>query len=123
MYLGVKWEDSRIRNVNQTVEDLQVLNHGDVDRYGHYFYCTVDCFEKVEKSLFWKTSFQGVGFSFLSLLWQPDVEIHHVKSIKEPKVIGIMVTPYQIISKGAVIVMMVKVTFRNDNHVHSKCGV
>ena len=24
MYLGVKWEDSRIRNINQTVEDLQV---------------------------------------------------------------------------------------------------
>ena len=24
MYLGVKWEDSRIRNMNQTVEDLQV---------------------------------------------------------------------------------------------------
>ena len=84
---------------------------------------TVEYLEKVEKSIFWETSFQGVGFSFLSLLWQPDVEIHHVKSIKEPKVIGIMVTPYQIISKGAVIVMMVKVTFRNDNHVHSKCGV
>ena len=25
MYLGVKWEDSRIRNMNQTVEDLQVM--------------------------------------------------------------------------------------------------
>ena len=26
MYLGVKWEDSRIRNMNQTVEDLQVMD-------------------------------------------------------------------------------------------------
>ena len=36
--------------------------------------------------------FQGVGFSFLSLLWQPDVEIHHVRSIKEPKVMLSMVS-------------------------------
>ena len=61
---------------------------------------------------------QGVGFSFLSLLWQPDVEIHHVRSIKEPKVMmGIMVIHFaddaydahdNIIIKGAVIVMMIK---------------
>ena len=38
MYLGVKWEDSRIRNVNQTVEDLQVLNHGDVGHYYRYYH-------------------------------------------------------------------------------------
>ena len=25
MYLGVKWEDSRIVNMNQTIEDLQVV--------------------------------------------------------------------------------------------------
>ena len=53
MYLGVKWEDSRISNMNLTMEDLQ-----------------------------------GVRFPFLSYLWQPDIEIHHVRNIKEMKVMG-----------------------------------
>ena len=53
MYLGVKWEDSRITNMKLTMEDLQ-----------------------------------GVRFPFLSYLWQPDIEIHHVRNIKEMKVMG-----------------------------------
>ena len=47
MYLGVKWEDKRILNINKTMEDLQ-----------------------------------GVGFPFLSYLWQPDIEIHHVREVE-----------------------------------------
>ena len=47
MYLGVKWEDKRIMNMNKTLEDLQ-----------------------------------GVGFPFLSYLWQPDIEIHHVREVR-----------------------------------------
>ena len=50
MYLGVKWEDKRIINMNKTLEDLQ-----------------------------------GVDFHFLSYLWQPDIEIHHVREVREPK--------------------------------------
>ena len=61
MYLGVKWEDSRITNMNITMED-----------------------------------FQGVGFPFLSYLWQPDIEIHHVRSIREPKVMGQFMAGLQI---------------------------
>ena len=61
MYLGVKWEDSRINNMNITMEDLQ-----------------------------------GVGFPFLSYLWQPDIEIHHVRNIKEPKVMGQFMAGLQI---------------------------
>ena len=33
MYLGVKWEDSRIRNINQTVEDLQVSKSTNIDQH------------------------------------------------------------------------------------------
>ena len=29
---------------------------------------------------------QGVDFHFLSYLWQPDIEIHHVREVREPKV-------------------------------------
>ena len=62
MYLGVKWEDSRILNMDdKVVEDLQ-----------------------------------GVGFPFLSYLWQPDMEIHHVREIIEPKLMGQYVAGLQI---------------------------
>ena len=63
MYLGVKWEDSRIINMNVTpsIEDLQ-----------------------------------GVGFPFLSYLWQPDIEIHHVREVREPKVMGQFLAGLQI---------------------------
>ena len=61
MYLGVKWEDSRITNMNLTMEDLQ-----------------------------------GVRFPFLSYLWQPDIEIHHVRNIKEMKVMGQFMAGLQI---------------------------
>ena len=65
MYLGVKWEDSRITNMNLTMEDLQ-----------------------------------GVRFPFLSYLWQPDIEIHHVRNIKEMKVMGQFMAGLQI-NRGA----------------------
>ena len=65
MYLGVKWEDKRILNINKTMEDLQ-----------------------------------GVGFPFLSYLWQPDIEIHHLKKIEEPKIMGEFVAGLQI-NRGA----------------------
>ena len=63
MYLGVKWEDSRIINndVNNILDDLQ-----------------------------------GVGFHFLSHLWQPDIEIHHVRQVQEPKVMGQFLAGLQI---------------------------
>jgi len=61
MYLGVKWEDKRILNINKTMEDLQ-----------------------------------GVGFPFLSYLWQPDIEIHHVREVREPKVMGQFLAGLQI---------------------------
>ena len=65
MYLGVKWEDSRIFNTNASVEDLQ-----------------------------------GVGFPFLSFLWQPDIEIHHIRRVSEPKVMGQFLAGLQI-NRGA----------------------
>ena len=49
MYLGVKWEDSRIQNLDP---------HNKMD------------------------DLQGVGFPFLSFLWQPDIEIHHVRQVR-----------------------------------------
>ena len=61
MYLGVKWEDSRIFNMNISIEDLQ-----------------------------------GVGFPFLSFLWQPDIEIHHIRRVSEPKVMGQFLAGLQI---------------------------
>jgi len=63
MYLGVKWEDSRIKNMNaiSAIDDLQ-----------------------------------GVGFPFLSYLWQPDIEIHHVREVREPKVMGQFLAGLQI---------------------------
>ena len=116
MYLGVKWEDSRIRNINQTVEDLQVsimlitTIHRTIPIGSNFLPCKcgqlgscpppkTDSWAQLSEAqmpeptpdVLHKTSFQGVGFSFLSLLWQPDVEIHHVRSIKEPKVMGTMV--------------------------------
>ena len=48
MYLGIKWEDSRILNTKVTMEDLQ-----------------------------------GVGFPFLDYIWQPDIEIHHIREGRE----------------------------------------
>ena len=54
-------EDSRIININKTMEDLQ-----------------------------------GVGFPFLSYLWQPDIEIHHVREVREPKVMGQFLAGLQI---------------------------
>ena len=77
MYLGVKWEDSRIINMDDTVEDLQVLG-----------YFVVSCF------IFCQC--QGVGFPFLSYLWQPDIEIHHVREVREPKVMGQFLAGLQI---------------------------
>ena len=65
MYLGVKWEDSRILNMNVSLEDLQ-----------------------------------GVGFPFLSYLWQPDIEIHHIRRVSEPKVMGQFLAGLQI-NRGA----------------------
>ena len=65
MYLGVKWEDSRIINMDDVMEDLQ-----------------------------------GVGFPFLSYLWQPDIEIHHVREVLEPKVMGQFLAGLQI-NRGA----------------------
>ena len=63
MYLGVKWEDPRIYNLDTrtSVNDLQ-----------------------------------GVGFPFLSFLWQPDIEIHHVRQVAEPKVMGQFLAGLQI---------------------------
>ena len=49
MYLGVKWEDSRIQNLDP---------HNKMD------------------------DLQGVGFPFLHFLWQPDIEIHHVRQVR-----------------------------------------
>lgn len=79
MYLGVKWEDSRIINMDDTVEDLQVSTR----RLGYCF-------------LFYLLSIQGVGFPFLSYLWQPDIEIHHVREVREPKVMGQFLAGLQI---------------------------
>ena len=39
---------------------------------------------------------QGVGFPFLSYLWQPDIEIHHVREVREPKVMGQFLAGLQI---------------------------
>ena len=61
MYLGVKWEDSRIINSHTILEDLQ-----------------------------------GVDFQFLSHLWQPDIEIHHIRRVSEPKVMGKFLAGLQI---------------------------
>ena len=54
MYLGVKWEDSRIFNTNISMEDLQ-----------------------------------GVGFPFLSYLWQPDIEIHHIRKVLDLEILSL----------------------------------
>ena len=61
MYLGVKWEDSRIINRHTILEDLQ-----------------------------------GVDFQLLSHLWQPDIEIHHIRRVSEPKVMGKFLAGLQI---------------------------
>ncbi|XP_023336143.1 gamma-aminobutyric acid receptor subunit rho-2 [Eurytemora carolleeae] len=61
MYLGVRWEDGRIANLNATIEDLQ-----------------------------------GVELSFLKHLWRPDIEMHHIRHIQEPKMLGEYVAGIQI---------------------------
>ena len=82
-----------------------------------YFFLVHTCQSvPISKLLLLIFPLQGVGFSFLSLLWQPDVEIHHVRSIKEPKVMINVIhfaddaydADDNIITKGAVIVMMIK---------------
>ena len=65
MYLGIKWEDSRILNTKDSMEDMQ-----------------------------------GVGFPFLDYIWHPDIEIHHIRRVVEPRVMGQFLAGLQI-NRGA----------------------
>ena len=51
---------------------------------------------KIVVSCFNSSHYQGVGFPFLSYLWQPDIEIHHVREVREPKVMGQFLAGLQI---------------------------
>ena len=52
-------------------------------------------------------------FTFLSYLWQPDIEIHHVRNIREMKVMGQFMedTTALIVSSGHVLESTVSQVF------------